>query len=116
MFMKWEFVWAWFVLKLEEYCNCDFLELIVANSFEVYVELVEWFVKSLFYFLEQDQMVMVKVYFEFVFCEYLGVYILEEDWYFFWIMVYYDLCFFYFYFYYWFELACMDNEFYFNEI
>lgn len=54
---------------------------------------------------------IVKLYFEVVFCEYFGGFVFEVICNFFWIMVYYDFCLLYLYFYYWFELVCMDIEF-----
>ena len=61
-------------------------------------------------FLEQDEMVTVKDYFEPALREHLGEYVPEETRHFFWITAHYDPRPLYSHFYHWFELARMDNE------
>lgn len=116
MLMKRELARAWSALKLEEHRNRDLPELTAANSPEAYAELAERSAKSLLHFLEQDQMVTVKAYFEPALREHLGAYIPEEDRHFFWITAHYDPRPLYSHFYHWFELARMDNEPHPNEI
>ncbi len=116
MLMKRELARAWSALKLEEHRNRDLPELTPANSPEAYAELAERSAKSLLHFLEQDQMVTVKAYFEPALREHLGAYIPEEDRHFFWITAHYDPRPLYSHFYHWFELARMDNEPHPNEI
>lgn len=110
MLLKRELARAWSALKLEEHRNRNLPELIAANSPEAYAELAERSARSLMNFLEQDEMVTVKDYFEPALREHLGEYVPEETRHFFWITAHYDPRPLYSHFYHWFELARMDNE------
>lgn len=116
MLMKRELARAWSALKLEEHRNRELPELTAANSPEAYAELAKRSAKSLLNFLEQDQIVTVRAYFDPALREHLGAYIPEEDRHFFWITAHYDPRPLYSHFYHWFELARMDNEPHPNEI
>jgi hypothetical protein len=61
-------------------------------------------------FLEKDEIVSVKEYFEPALREHLGAFVPAEKRNFFWITAHYDPRPLYSHFYHWFELARMDNE------
>ncbi len=110
MLLKRELARAWSALKLEEHRNRKLPELTAADSPEAYDALAERSVQSLLAFLEQEEMVTVKAYFEPALREHLGTYIPEETRNFFWIGAHYDPRPLYSHFYHWFELARVDNE------
>lgn len=110
LLMKRELARAWSALKLEEHRNRALPELTAADSPEAYNRLANRSAKRLLAFLEQEEMVTVKDYFEPALREHLGQYIPEEQRNFFWIGAHYDPRPLYSHFYHWFELARMDNE------
>jgi hypothetical protein len=110
MLLKRELARAWSALKLEEHRNRDLPALIAANSPAAYDALAERSARSLMNFLEQDEMVTVKDYFDPALREHLGQFVPEETRHFFWITAHYDPRPLYSHFYHWFELARMDNE------
>lgn len=110
MLLKRELVRAWSALKLEEHRNRRLPELVAADSPEAYAALAERSAQSLMKFLEQEEMVTVKEYFEPALREHLGQFVPEGKRHFFWITAHYDPRPLYSHFYHWFELARMDNE------
>lgn len=110
MILKRELARAWSSLKLEEHRNRDLPELIDANSPEAYKIMADKSAKSLMAFLEQDEIVTVKEYFEPALREHLGEYVPREKRNFFLIGEHYDARPLYSHFYHWFELARMDIE------
>ncbi len=110
MILKRELARAWSSLKLEEHRNRELPQLTAADSPESYEKLAERSAVSFLNFLENDQVVSVKDYFEPALREHLGAYMPEETRHFFWITMHYDPRPLYSHFYHWFELARMDNE------
>ncbi len=110
MILKRELARAWSSLKLEEHRNRKLPELVDADSPEAYDALAEQAAQSLMNFLEQDEIVTVKEYFDPALRVHLGQYIPKEQRHFFWITAHYDPRPLYSHFYHWFELARMDNE------
>jgi hypothetical protein len=110
MILKRELARAWSALKLEEHRNRDLPQLIEADSPEAYDALAEASAQSLMKFLEEEEIVTVKEYFEPALREHLGTFIPKETRNFFWIGAHYDPRPLYSHFYHWFELARMDNE------
>lgn len=110
MLLKRELARAWASLKLEEHRNRQLPELTDAGSPEAYAALAERSAQSLLRFLDQEEMVTVKDYFEPALREHLGAFVPKERRNFFWITAHYDPRPLYSHFYHWFELAQMDNE------
>ena len=110
MILKRELTRAWSSLKLEEHRNRDLPELIAADSPEAYDKLAEQSAQSLLAFLDQDEIVTVKDYFEPALREHLGQFVPKERRHFFWITAHHDPRPLYSHFYHWFELARMDLE------
>jgi hypothetical protein len=110
MILKRELARAWSSLKLEEHRNRELPELQDANSPEAYSAMAERSAQSLMTFLEQDEIVTVKDYFEPALREHLGQYVPREKRNFFLIGEHYDARPLYSHFYHWFELARMDND------
>lgn len=110
MILKRELARAWSSLKLEEHRNRNLPELVAADSPEAYDAMAEKAAQSLMNFLDQDDMVTVKAYFEPALREHLGEFVPEEKRNFFAITEHYDPRPLYSHFYHWFELARMDNE------
>lgn len=110
MILKRELARAWSSLKLEEHRNRELPELQDANSPEAYSAMAERSAQSLMTFLEQDEMVTVKEYFEPALREHLGQFVPREKRNFFLIGEHYDARPLYSHFYHWFELARMDND------
>ena len=110
MILKRELARAWSSLKLEEHRNRQLPELVSAESPEAYSELAERSAQSLMAFLENEDIVTVKDYFDPALREHLGQYVPKETRNFFWIAAHYDQRPLYSHFYHWFELARMDNE------
>jgi len=110
MILKRELARAWSSLKLEEHKNRNLPKLIAANSPEAYDTMAETAARSLIDFLDQQDIVTVKPYFEPALREHLGNYVPEEKRNFFLIGEHYDPRPLYSHFYHWFELARMDKE------
>lgn len=110
MILKREVARAWSALKLEEHRNRDLPELIAADSPESYDALADRAAKSLISFLENEDILTVKDYFDPALREHLGTFIPEEKRNFFYITSHYDPRPLFSHFYHWFELARMDNE------
>jgi hypothetical protein len=110
MILKRELARAWASLKLEEHRNRNLPELVDADSPEAYDTMADASAKSLMDFLEQQDIVTVKPYFETALREHLGEFIPKEQRNFFTIGEHYDPRPLYSHFYHWFELARMDNE------
>ncbi|WP_242092865.1 hypothetical protein [Aestuariivivens sediminicola] len=110
MILKREVARAWSALKLEEHRNRDLPELIAVDSPERYDALADRAAKSLISFLENEDILTVKDYFDPALREHLGTFIPEEKRNFFYITSHYDPRPLFSHFYHWFELARMDNE------
>ncbi|WP_343487116.1 hypothetical protein [Allomuricauda sp. d1] len=110
MLLKRELARAWTSLKLEEHRNRDLPELVAADSPEAYDTMANAAARSLIDFLDQQEIVTVKPYFEPALREHLGTYVPEEKRNFFLIGEHYDPRPLYSHFYHWFELARMENE------
>ncbi|MEJ2584124.1 MAG: hypothetical protein P8Z38_03490 [Robiginitalea sp.] len=109
MLLKRELARAWASLKLEEHRNRDLPLLKAADSPEAYRELAVASAKGLLNFLEEQEVVTVKDYFEPALNAHLGEFVPEETRNFFWITAHYDPRPLYSHFYHWFELARMDT-------
>ncbi|MEM1258694.1 MAG: hypothetical protein AAGH81_09200 [Bacteroidota bacterium] len=110
MILKRELARAWASLKLEEHHNRNLPQLVAANSPEAYDKSADAAARSLIDFLDQQDIVTVKSYFEPALRAQLGSFVPEEKRNFFWIAAHYDQRPLYSHFYHWFELARMDNE------
>ena len=110
MLLKRELARAWASLKLEEHRNRHLPEIEPAASPEEYQELAETAASSLMTFLEEQDIVTVKDYFEPALREHLGRFVPEASRNFFWITAHNDPRPLYSHFYHWFELARMDTE------
>ncbi len=110
MILKRELARAWSSLKLEEHRNRALPELSEAASPEAYDQLAEQATQSLMTFLDKDEIVTVKEYFEPALREHLGQFVPKETRNFFWITAHYDPRPLFSHFYHWFELARMDTE------
>lgn len=110
MILKRELSRAWSSLKLEEHRNRKLPELDAVDSPEAYDKLADEAAESLLQFLDKDEIVSVKDYFEPALRARLGSFIPEEKRNFFWITVHYDPRPLYSHFYHWFELARMEIE------
>lgn len=110
MILKRELARAWNALKLEEHRNRGLPELKAADSPEAYDQMANKAAKSLIEFLDQQDIVTVKDYFEPALREHLGAFVPKEKRNFFWIGAHYDPRPLYSHFYHWFELARMEYE------
>ena len=110
MILKRELARAWTALKLEEHRNRNLPELKDASSPEAYNKMAEAAAVSLINFLDQQDIVTVKPYFDAALREHLGEYVPKEKRNFFLIGEHYDPRPLYSHFYHWFELARMDIE------
>ena len=110
MLLKSELTRAWTSLKLEEHRNRNLPELSDAGSPEEYDQRAEASVRSLIDFLDKNEIVTVKDYFEPALREHLGGFVPKDKRNFFWITAHYDQRPLYSHFYHWFELARMDTE------
>jgi hypothetical protein len=110
MILKRELARAWSALKLEEHRNRYLPELVAADSPEAYDKMADAAAKSLLNFLDEQDIVTVKPYFEPALRAHLGEYVPEEKRNFFLIGEHFDPRPLYSHFYHWFELARMDNE------
>jgi len=110
MLLKRELARAWSSLKLEEHRNRNLPQLVAANSPEAYDTMADAAAKSLINFLDKQDIVTVKPYFDTALREHLGTYVAEDKRNFFVIGEHYDPRPLYSHFYHWFELARMDTE------
>lgn len=110
MILKRELARAWSSLKLEEHRNRKLPELIDANSPEAFDKMAEAGAKSFMNFLEEQDVLTVKPYFDAALREHLGSYIPKEKRNFFYIGMHYDPRPLYSHFYHWFDLATLDRE------
>lgn len=110
MLLKSELASAWSNLKLEEHRNRDLPQLKAADSPEAYDAMAEKAARSFIDFLDKQDIVTVKEYWEPALREHLGQYVPKEKRNFFLIGEHYDPRPLYSHFYHWFELARMDNE------
>ncbi len=110
MILKRELARAWTALKLEEHRNRQLPPLADASSPEAFDALAEKSAQRLLTFLNNDQVVTVKDYFEPALRAHLGSFVPSEKRNFFLITLHYDPRPLYSHFYHWFELARMDLE------
>lgn len=110
MILKRELARAWSSLKLEEHRNRNLPELVDANSPEAYDKMADEAAKSFINFLDKQDIVTVKPYFDPALREHLGSYIPKEKRNFFYIGMHYDPRPLFSHFYHWFDLAQMDLE------
>ncbi|GGD51487.1 hypothetical protein [Muriicola marianensis] len=110
MLLKRELARAWSSLKMEEHRNRDLPTLVAADSPEAYDKLANEAAESLMAFLDDQDIVTVKDYFEPALREHLGSFVPEEKRNFFIIGEHYDPRPLYSHFYHWFELARMREE------
>ena len=110
MILKRELARAWSSLKLEEHRNRKLPNLLDADSPAAYAALAEQSAQSLMRFLEEEDIVTVKDYFDPALREHLGSFVPKETRNFFWITAHYDPRPLYSHFYHWFELARMDTS------
>lgn len=110
LLLKRELARAWTALKLEEHRNRSLPALTTADTPEAFAALTERAAKSLLNFLEKDEIVTVKEYFEPALRAHLGKFVPVEKRNFFVIGMHYDPRPLYSHFYHWFELARMDQE------
>lgn len=110
MILKRELARAWSALKLEEHRNRKLPQLTAVDSPEAYDALAERAARSLIDFLDQEDIVTVKDYFEPALREHLGEFVPEATRNFFYITSHHDPRPLFSHFYHWFELARMDTE------
>ncbi len=110
LLLKRELTRAWTGLKLEEHRNRDLPPLMDADSEEAYQLLNEKAANSLMTFLDDQDIVTVKDYYEPALKAHYGAFVPKEKRNFFWITAHYDPRPLFSHFYHWFELARMDNE------
>lgn len=110
MLLKRELARAWASLKLEEHRNRKLPELVEVSTPEAFSALSERSAKSLMTFLEKEEILTVKDYFEPALREHLGGYLPKEQRNFFLITLHHDPRPLYSHFYHWFELARNDKE------
>jgi hypothetical protein len=110
LLLKRELSRAWTALKLEEHRNRNLPELKAADTPEAFAALTERSAKSLMNFLEKDEILTVKEYFEPALREHLGSFVPADKRNFFIITLHHDPRPLYSHFYHWFELARMDKE------
>ena len=108
--LKRELSRAWSSLKLEEHRNRNLPMLTEANTVSEYDALKEKSVSSFLKFLDQQQLLTMKSYFEPALREHLGRFVPKEKRNFFLITMHYDPRPLFSHFYHWFELAQMDLE------
>jgi len=110
LLLKRELTRAWTGLKLEEHRNRNLPPLKDAATPEEYQLLNEKAANSLLTFLEDEDIVTVKDYFEPALKAHYGKFVPKETRNFFWITAHYDPRPLFSHFYHWFELARMDKE------
>ncbi|MFZ9662027.1 MAG: hypothetical protein ACO29O_09130 [Chitinophagaceae bacterium] len=101
---------AWASLKLEEQRNKNLPPLNPVTNSDDYTKLAAQATKSLIQFLDKNDMVTVKPYFESALKAHEGKYVPSEKRNFFLITSHHDPRPLFSHFYHWFELARMDNE------
>lgn len=110
MLLKRELNRAWSSLKLEEHRNRKLPSLHDAKTASAYDSLKERSAKSILKFLDEQELLTMKNYYEPALREHLGKYVPSEKRNFFLITMHYDPRPLYSHFYHWFELAQMDLE------
>ncbi len=110
MILKNELARAWSTLKLEEHRNRKLPMLKDVDSPVAYDSLAISASKSLMTFLEKEEILTLKDYYEPALQNHLGKFVPKDKRNFFWITAHYDPRPLYSHFYHWFELALMDNE------
>ena len=110
MLLKRELVRAWSSLKLEEHRNRNLPALIDVDSPETFNKLAQRSAAELINFLNKNEIVTVKDYFQAALQPHLGNFIPTNKRNFFWITAHYDPKPLYSHFYHWFELARMEKE------
>lgn len=110
MILKRELARAWTSLKLEEHQNRNLPPLPEANTAEEFENLTEESIQELMAFLQNQEIVTVKDYFEPALRVHRGTFIPKEKRNFFTIGMHIDPLPLYSHFYHWFELAIMDKE------
>lgn len=108
--LKRELSRAWASLKLEEHRNRNLPMLTESNTVLEYDSLKERSVRSLIKFLDQQQLLTMKNYYEPVLRAHSGSYVPKDKRNFFLITMHYDPRPLFSHFYHWFELAQMDIE------
>ena len=108
--LKIELARAWSSLKLEEHRNRNLPMLAEANTVLAYDSLKDRSVKNIIKFLDQQQLLTMKKYYEPALREHEGRFVPKEKRNFFLITMHYDPRPLYSHFYHWFELAQMDLE------
>lgn len=108
--LKRELARAWSSLKLEEHRNRNLPKLKDADSAEAYEKLAQDSAVELLQFLEENDIVTVKKYFQAALTPHLGKYIPIEKRNFFWITAHLNPKPLFSHFYHWFELARMKLE------
>ena len=108
--LKRELSRAWTSLKLEEHRNRNLPMLTESNTVLDYDSLKERSVKSYLQFLDQQQLLTMKNYYEPALRAHVGGFVPKEKRNFFLITMHYDPRPLYSHFYHWFELAQMDLE------
>jgi hypothetical protein len=110
MILKRELARAWSSLKLEEHRNRALPELAEADSPEAYDKMADAYATSFMEFLDKQDILTLKPYFEPALREHLLEYVPREQRNFFLICMHYDPRPLFSHFYHWFELARMDTE------
>ena len=110
MILKRELARAWSSLKLEEHRNRGLPDLVDADSPEAYDKMADAAAKSFMTFLEKEDIMTVKPYFDAALREHLGSYIPKEKRNFFYIGMHYDPRPLFSHFYHWFDLATLDID------
>jgi hypothetical protein len=108
--MKRELARAWSSLKLEEHRNRNLPPMSAAQDAQEYAQLADRSAKRLMAFLEEQEIVTVKDYFEPALREHLQEYVPQESRNFFMIAAHYDPTPLFTHFWHWFVLARMDFE------
>jgi hypothetical protein len=108
--LKRELSRAWSSLKLEEHRNRNLPMLSEANTVSEYDALKEKSFRSIIKFLDEQQLLTMKNYYEPALREHQGSFVPKEKRNFFLITMHYDPRPLYSHFYHWFELAQMDLE------
>ena len=114
--LKRELSRAWASLKLEEHRNRNLPMLREANTVVEYDALKEKSFKSILKFLDEQQLLTMKNYYEPALREHIGSFVPKEKRNFFLITMHYDPRPLFSHFYHWFELAQMDLEPHVSEI
>jgi len=108
--LKRELSRAWASLKLEEHRNRNLPMLTEANTVSDYNALKEKSFKSILKFLDEQQLLTMKNYYEPALREHIGSFVPKEKRNFFLITMHHDPRPLFSHFYHWFELAQMDLE------